>query len=142
MAVSTLVPASFSKFVGVNTQSFSKNKHGNRFLQANFNKCLAEQGNDDFLVFEITEVVVGEKQDRLDKEQIYLNKFFDQGIQCYNLTKEAISREGSHAKNPEETRRKCSEASKKGWNTPGYRENSLRKLKNIGILKKVNKKQV
>lgn len=64
--------------------------HGNRFLQADYNKCYP----DDF-VFEVVEVVNGDKQARLTREQEYINLYFDNGINCYNLRKKACdTREG------------------------------------------------
>lgn len=65
-------------------------KHGNRFLQADYNKCQP----DDF-VFEVIEVVNGDKVTRLAKEQDYIGKYFDNGNQCYNLRNKAFdTREG------------------------------------------------
>ena len=55
-------------------------------------------------MFEILEVVEGGKEQRLEVEQRYLDKWFDGGRRCYNLHKEAVSREGcsdqKNRKNP------------------------------------------
>lgn len=62
--------------------SLRNNKHRNKFLQNDFNKC----GTDAF-VFEVLEVVEGTLQDRLLIEQRYVDQFFDSGKQCYNSNK-------------------------------------------------------
>lgn len=62
--------------------SLRNNKHRNKFLQNDFNKC----GTDAF-VFEVIEVVEGSIQDRLLVEQRYVDQFFDSGKQCYNSNK-------------------------------------------------------
>lgn len=84
------------------------NKHENKFLQRDFNLC----GTDAF-IFEVIEVIEGEKQLRLDAEQFLLNEYWDNKVMCYNLCKLAQSPQGrpfSHT--PEETKRKRSEAMK------------------------------
>lgn len=65
------------------------NRHLNKFLQNDFNKC----GNDAF-IFEVVEVVEGTKKDRLDKEQIYIDRFYDGQKNCYNLVREAKDNRG------------------------------------------------
>jgi group I intron endonuclease len=62
--------------------SLRNNKHRNKFLQNDFNKC----GTDAF-VFEVVEVVEGSIQDRLLVEQKYIDQFYDSGKQCYNSNK-------------------------------------------------------
>lgn len=97
--------------------SLIKGKHSNKFLQADFNKC----GSSVFL-FEIVEVVDGNKEKRLEVEEHYIKQYFDSGKQCYNLCDRAISREDCKSKDPEETRKKHSEASKKMWQDPEYQQ--------------------
>lgn len=70
------------------------NRHLNRFLQNDFNKC----GSDNFL-FEVVEVVPGDKKDRSSREQHFLDQFYDKQKNCYNLVPRAIdSRGGSRNK--------------------------------------------
>ena len=77
------------RFLG-HRNSLLANKHGNRFLQADFNKC----GSEAF-VFEVIEVIAGSKEDRVAREQQYITQYFDNGDKCYNLRKNACdSREG------------------------------------------------
>lgn len=70
--------------------SLVSGKHQNQFLQADFNKC----GSEVF-VFEVVEVVDGTKEERLAREQVFLDTNFDDCKQCYNLRPDACdSREG------------------------------------------------
>lgn len=103
-----------------------KNRHSNKFLQADFNKC----GTISF-VFEIVEVMENStKEERLLREENgYLKTYFDNGKQCYNLCDRAISREGHSAKDPKETKRKISENSKKLWSDPEWKAIQTGKIK-------------
>jgi group I intron endonuclease len=65
------------------------NRHLNKFMQNDFNKC----GTDAFL-FEVIEVVEGNKEQRLAKEQVYIDRFYDNQKNCYNLAKEAKDTRG------------------------------------------------
>jgi len=58
------------------------NKHGNKFLQNDYNKCGA-----DAFVFEVVEVVEGSKEERLVKEQFYIDQWYDNQKNCYNIRK-------------------------------------------------------
>lgn len=74
--------------------SLTSNKHQNTFLQNDFNKS----GSDAF-VFSILEVVDGTKEERLDKEQVYLDQIYDYQQSCYNLQRKThSSREGTRNK--------------------------------------------
>lgn len=64
--------------------SLLKNKHKNKFLQHDFNKC----GGENF-VFEVLEVIEGAQEKRLKIEQYYIDLYFDNQILCYNLNKNA-----------------------------------------------------
>lgn len=98
---------SFKKRWYQHSRSLKNAKHQNKFLQADFNKCREELGHDDFLEFHVLEVMEGStKEDRGSKEEKWIERWFDNGIHCYNFTKKAISREGCPSKNPEETARK------------------------------------
>lgn len=66
------------------------NKHNNTFLQSDYNKC----GTMAF-TFEVVEVVEGTRKDRLEREQFYIDQYFDGGKNCYNLRKNVCdTREG------------------------------------------------
>lgn len=99
--------------------SLKHGKHSNRFLQADFLKC----GSEAFL-FEILEVVEGDKIKRLETEERYLKQYFDGGKLCYNLCGRAISREGASFKNPEETKRKMSLAHMGNKNMLGKKQSA------------------
>lgn len=67
-----------------------RNKHSNVFLQSDYNKC----GTMAF-VFEVVEVVEGTRKERLEREQFYIDQYFDGGKDCYNLRKDVCdTREG------------------------------------------------
>lgn len=97
-----------SRFNG-HRNSLKKNKHANKHLQASYNKY----GSDNF-VFEVLEVVLGSKEERILKEQNYLNSYSSNWNLLYNIRKQATSADGKmFSKTPEETRKKMS-ASMKG----------------------------
>lgn len=74
--------------------------HYNQFLQFDFNKC----GSEAF-VFEVLEVVDGDKVARCNAEQIWIDKFY--GENCYNAAKKAcLTRADIPSKNPEATKEK------------------------------------
>ena len=104
--------------------SLKTNKHNNRFLQADYNKCGAEA-----FVFEIIEITECDKQGRLMIEERYIKEHYDNGKDCYNLCDRAVSREGYKAKLPEETKKRISAASKKNWEDPEFREKREKALK-------------
>jgi len=95
---------------------FFRDNKNSPFLQNDYNKC----GPDAFK-FEILEIVNGTKQERLEREQYYLNQFFDNQINCYNINAITSSRCGSKNNWTEEDRRKCSEERKARWKNPEYR---------------------
>lgn len=91
-----------------------KNKHFNKHLQRAFNLY----GSDSF-VFEIIEVIEGDKQLRIDAEQNLLDKFWNLN-ECYNLCKFAQSPDGKiFSKTPTETIKKMSKA-KQGNKNPFF----------------------
>jgi hypothetical protein len=95
-------------------------KHSNKFLQADFEKGVLHEGNDDFLFFYILEEMKeSSREARLESEEKWISIHFDGGKNCYNLCNRAISREGSASKS--ETRQKISEAISKLWEDPEYR---------------------
>lgn len=94
--------------------SLRNQKHQNKFLQADFNKC-----GEEAFIFEVVEITDGKtKEERLLVEEVYIKQYYDKGDKCYNLCDRAISRENIKSKNPEETKRKISAAAKKMWQDP------------------------
>lgn len=104
--------------------SLKANKHQNKFLQADYNKC-----GDAAFIFEIVETTEGDKNERLLIEERYIKQYFDNGKDCYNLCNRAVSREGYKAKLPEETKKRMSATSKKNWEDPQYREKMVKAIK-------------
>jgi group I intron endonuclease len=100
-------------------QTLLNGKHSNRFLQADFDKCNALLGHDDFLQFEVIQHMPGStKSQRLDAEEKWLEIYYDGGKSCYNLTKYAYSREGSAYKNPAKTKERMILAAQKRAKDP------------------------
>lgn len=92
------------------TSSLRGQKHQNKFLQADFNKC-----GEEAFVFEVIEVTENKtKEERLMIEEGYIKQYYDKGNNCYNLCDRAISREGNPSKDPEATRNKL--RGKVPWN--------------------------
>lgn len=103
--------------------SLRKNKHSNKFLQADYNKC-----GSDMFEFTILEIVVGNKSERLKKEELYIKKHYDNQEICYNLCKTAFSPEGTFRKDSEERKNKRSKAFKNTWANPANRKSMINKL--------------
>lgn len=101
------------------TSSLRNQRHQNKFLQADFNKC-----GEEAFVFEVLEITEGKtKEERLLIEENYLKEYYDFGEKCYNLRVNATSSEGHEFKNPEETRRRMSESHKRRFeNNPELRK--------------------
>ena len=101
--------------------SLRNQKHNNKFLQADFNKC-----GEEAFVFEVVEVTEGKtKEERLFIEEGYIKQHYDSGVACYNLCDRAISREGNLSKDPEATAKKCSEKQKQLWQDPEERKKRI-----------------
>jgi group I intron endonuclease len=111
-------------------KDLQENKHANLFLQNDYNKCGANA-----FIFEAVEVVKGNKEKLLKREQDFLDQFYDNQKQCYNICPIAGSREGSknarpydpetdgRAKpKPEEWIKTVSEKNKKTWSKPGRKK--------------------
>lgn len=91
----------------------------NKFLCNDYLKCKAELGNDDFLVFSVLEIMEGStKQQRNEKEDWYISQHFDKQDSCYNFQQKSTPERSCYSKNPEETKRKISEAAKAMWANP------------------------
>lgn len=120
--------------------NLANNRHQNTFLQNDWNKC----GPDAF-IFEVIEVVQGEKEQRLIREQVFIDQHYDTQKNCYNLAKDAFdTRSGTRNKETpdpltdkrchspsQETLEKRSLAIKQAYEDPALREvsrqNALKK---------------
>lgn len=102
--------------------SLRNNKHQNKHLQASWNK----HESDNFL-FEVLEVVDGDKLQRTTVEKQYLEKYFHEWEKCYNFIKNPVSNEGPWSNSPEETRKKLSLKIKNFYQTE--KGKNLRKFK-------------
>ena len=100
----------YRRFAG-HEVSLRNGRHANRFLQADFDKCGANA-----FVFIVLEVIDGEREQRLAREQVYLAEWYDSGKRCYNLRRDAVSRDGAPDRDPEAARRKRSAGIKSAWN--------------------------
>jgi len=101
------------------------NNHKNRFLQADYNKC----GSDAFL-FEIIELTDDKsKKERLLIEEKWIEKYYDSGENCYNLSINAISREGCPDKNKQETKIRKIKAGLRNMEDPEFRRKSIESLR-------------
>ncbi len=110
--------------------SLRNNKHCNRFLQADYNKC----GSEAFL-FKIIELTDGKsKEERLLIEEKWIEQYYDSGNKCYNLCIRAISREGCRDKNTQQTKEKRRNAGLKNMESPEFRSASIESLR-INLLK-------
>lgn len=93
--------------------SLAKNKHGNKFIQADFNKCRELLGHDDFLEYHVLELLVGStKEERNEREEWWIAQYYDKQHLCYNFSTKAISREGNQDRSPEASFQKRSIATK------------------------------
>lgn len=121
----------FKKRAYLHKNDLVKGRHKNTFLQNDFSKC----GEDAFL-FEVLEVVRGEENDRLIREQFFIDQHYDNQKNCYNLEKKAgLTRKNNKNKNTydpttdgrsksktEEWRKVTSEKNKEFWNQPEMRK--------------------
>jgi group I intron endonuclease len=90
--------------------TLKNNKHSNKFLQADYNKC-----GESAFKFEILQITNGDKQERLLLEEQYISQVYDKGENCYNLCSKAVSREGTKSNNPLSTKEKMSISMKEAW---------------------------
>lgn len=121
----------FKKRFKKHKNDLEMNRHANTFLQNDFNKC----GTNAFLI-EVIEVIKGEKENRLKREQFFVDQFYDDRKQCYNLRKDVCNtRESQKNINPanrendlrcqphdEIHKQKISEANKEAWQDESLRE--------------------
>jgi len=95
-----------------------KQKHHNKHLQTSWNKW----GENAFL-FEVLEVVEGDKLQRTTREKLYLQKYYENWEKCYNFQRNPLSNERScWSKTPEETKKIRSKRSKEMWSKPNRRK--------------------
>ncbi len=106
-------------------KSLRNNKHHNKFLQHDFNKC-----GEDVFEFHVLEVVEGAQSDRLLVEQKHLDKFYDNQKECYNFKPHANAKSRSCFSNtPEKTSKLISDNSKTMWTNPKHRKLMSHKAK-------------
>jgi len=70
----------FYKRANGHSHDLENNRHLNKFLQNDWNKCGAEA-----FLFEVVEVIQGEKEQRMVREQVLIDQHYDNQKQCYNL---------------------------------------------------------
>jgi len=97
--------------------SLLNNKHQNKFLLNDFNKCKEELGHDDFLEFHVLEVMENStKEERNKREEEWIAQYWDKQDLCYNFKQKIAGKERSVFSNtPEETKKLLSEAQKRLW---------------------------
>jgi len=129
----------FKQRAGEHLYSLKKNKHQNKHLQNSFNKY----GEDVFL-FEVIEVVVGDKTARTTKEQEYINEQIEleNWENCFSFKKKTVEKDRScWSKTPEETKRILSEKGKAQWKDPEIRARRLKTIHTDEYRKKQSDKQ-
>lgn len=107
-------------------------KHPNKHLQAAYNI-----DGDSPWHFTVLEVVVAETKEagkiaRKAAEQVWIDKYFDNCVNCYNIKKKAdTSREDVPSKDPSITSAKMSKSGKKTWanRAPEVNENIMAALR-------------
>lgn len=104
--------------------SLKNKKHQCKHLRNSFNKYFEEQKNDDFIEFNVLEIMENStKEERLIREEYWINEYKKKNIELYNSqlkpTKEPKDR-SCFSLSPEETKLKHSERSKKNWQNPIY----------------------
>ena len=92
------------------------NKHSNSFLQNDWNIS----GGEEWFAFEILEFTTLENV--RDIEQVYINQYFDNRENCYNLRKDATNHTANFSNTPEVTRKKHSENMKRLWECQEFRD--------------------
>ncbi len=101
--------------------SLEKGCHHNTHLQAAFNLY----GTNAF-VFEVLEVVEGDKIARTIVEQRYLNTFY--GGQCYNIDRLTLANDGPWSNNAEDSRRRIAEKAVERWKDPEFKASVSKKI--------------
>ena len=99
--------------------SVLKNNKHSPYLQNDYNKSSANS-----FVFEMVEIVFPISEsgaELLQREQMYLDKYFDGKVNCYNINPLASSRKGTKNNWTEEDRIKCSNERKNRWKDPVFK---------------------
>lgn len=120
------------------------NKHKNQFFQNDFNKTLNQLSSDSFLILEtIEELKDSTQQERNEREQFYLNQYFDNKVNCYNIEKKVINRKSlsCHSLNPLKTKETRRQLMKKRWKDINYKSRVVSKLKESGAQESFRLKQ-
>lgn len=127
----------FSKRWNQHRVALLKGRHSNKFLQKDFDKCLAEQSNDNFLVFEIVQVIEGVnfQEERFKAEQSFIDELFDKCITCYNMQKRVSAfpvNKGKAFRHKSETKELIANSSRERWADPDYKTTVIQKMKEAG----------
>jgi len=111
--------------------SLINNKHQNKFLLNDFNRCQEELGHNDFLEFHILEVMENStKEERNRKEEFYIQAIWDMRDQCYNFKQKSEAKDRNHYSNtPEKTKLKKSSSMKRIWENEEFRSSLSDKAK-------------
>jgi len=156
----------FKKRWNQHARSLCEGKHHTKYFQNSYQKHTSETGTDDFLEFSILEVMDNStKEERLIKEEWWIQKLVDDGIQLYNANKKPTL-EGSKPTNnsqkgkrfsiateykqgnvswtkenghDEETRKLIGEKSKKMWENPESAEKLLKSRRSAKFRKSRSK---
>ena len=90
-----------------------ENKHCNKFLQNDYNKCLLEHLEEkNPFIYEVIEFA--NKKDLLIREQFYIDQYYDNHVNCYNICEKSGSTLGWV---PSEHTRKLWREQRKGKDT-------------------------
>lgn len=113
--------------------SLKTGKHQCKHLRNSFNKYFEEQKKDDFIEFHVLEVMENStKEERLIREEFWINKFKSDGVEIYNSrlkpTDEPKNRSCTSL-TPEETSKKMSESLKAFYAIPENRQKQSELLK-------------
>lgn len=91
----------FKQRASEHQRRLNSNKHCNCYLQNAWNK----HGPESF-IFEVLEVIEGDKLQRTTREKEYLQKYYENWEKCYNFQKNPICKQGPWSSTPEETKKK------------------------------------
>lgn len=86
--------------------ALKNNKHQNKFLQNTFNKRLQENNTDNFLEFNVVELMEDStKEQRLNREKFWIEQYRKLGVELYNLNFDPTNEIKVWSTNTEETRK-------------------------------------
>lgn len=109
-------------------RSLIKGKHITKRLQNSYSKHISEFGDDNFLEFSVIEVMISStKEERLIREEWWIQKLMADGIELYNSNKTPTKEpKKKYFTATEETKKLISEKSKAMWETPEIAEKLLK----------------